>query len=172
MSDQKPSWESRSEDADESHVHQAIRSGRSGLCRLVVQNHEPQPAQYSDPRHRVNSPLPPPPPLPCHTSGSCLHTHTYIILYIYKPSHILALFSYCSWVKTVLASPHLFPYQQQGPLSHCTVRPQLHHASVKSSPQLTFPHCYRGCKAPKGCQCVSWICIDWQTSFVLLNILY
>lgn len=156
----------------EPHVHQAIRSGGSGLCRLVVQNHGPQPAQYSHPRHWVNRSPPHCPGIPLGLA--CIHIKI-LHLHIHKPSHTLALFSSSSWVnlKHFGLPVHLFLHQQQGQqLSHCTVRPQLHHASVKSSHNLTFPQCYRRCKSTEGLP-VCQLKLHWLTNFfVLLNILY
>lgn len=134
----------------ESHVHQAIGGGGSGFCWLVVQNHGAQPTQHPHPQHWVNRPT-----LPWCTPGSCLHTNTYTVhTRTQAITHIGTFFFIL-----VLASPLLlFPHQQQGPSSHCTVRPQLHRAGVKSSHSSL-----------KGCQCVSWIFIDWQTSFCIVE---
>lgn len=125
---------------------------------MVVQNHEPPPAQYSHSHRRV---IKQPPHTkkkkkPClsliwHISGVSLHsctqstTHagTFFFFFFFLPILLLA--------KTFVASLCLFRQQQQSLLSHySTVRPWR----CQEQPPFKFSHRCRGCKALKGCRSV------------------
>lgn len=80
----------------EPHVHQTIRGGRSGFCRLAVQNDGPEPAQHPHPQHWVMRPPP-----PCRTQHLTL------------PRAITKIGTFSSWVWVgnrinSLASPFIY----------------------------------------------------------------
>lgn len=75
---------------------------------------------------------------------ACIHINI-LHIHVHKPSHIGTFFILLLGKKQQQTKQkhfglpvHFFFHQQQGPLSHCTVRPQLHHASVKSSHSSLF----------------------------------
>lgn len=108
----------------ESHLHQTIRSRGSGLCRLFVQNHGPQPAQHAHPRHWVNSPQP-----PRRTPPTCLRTLKYITR-TQAPTPIMLL-------GTVIVPP-LFISPPSSSSSRALWVVVLW--VCREEPRLTFPH--------------------------------
>lgn len=67
--------------------------------------------------------------------------------------------------------PSFWLHHLQGPFIHCTVRPQLHHASVRSSRCFLF-HTEKDVKHLRAVSVLVEFALTEKRSFVLLNILY